>query len=133
MTQDRDVRSRDTNEEFEREENPGAGEMSRDGSVEVESRPRGMSDGESLLSEAEGARLRARWESIQASFVDQPRESVSEAEALLSEVLQSLANGFSRQRSELEARWGEAQAPSTEDMRLTVKRYRTMFERLLAA
>lgn len=78
-----------------------------------------------------------RWDGIQAGFVDDPRKAVQEADALVAETMQRLAESFSQQRSRLEqeldrGRDAEAGQASTEDLRLALRHYRSFFKRLLA-
>ncbi len=87
---------------------------------------------ESLLGE-ETEQLRQRWESIQSRFVDEPRESVAEADALVSEVIKRLTRTFEETKDSLETQLGEAEDVSTEDLRVGLQRYRSFFERLLSA
>jgi len=87
---------------------------------------------EPLFAEDRATELRARWTSLQARFVDEPRETVSEADSLVAELLQELARGFSDARSGLERQWSAGDDVSTEDLRLSLQRYRSFFERLLA-
>jgi len=75
--------------------------------------------------------FRARWEAIQQGFVDDPKNSVSDADALVSDVLQRLSDSFDEQHDELEHQWSEGE-PSTEDLRAALQRYRDFFQRLLA-
>jgi hypothetical protein len=75
---------------------------------------------------------RQRWESLQTRFVDQPRETVSEADNLVSEVMQQLTAGFSDRRSSLEAQFEQGDQVSTEELRVTLTRYRSFFNRLLS-
>jgi hypothetical protein len=77
--------------------------------------------------------LRGRWQEVQTQFVDDPRNTVEQADALVAELLDELARGFSKARSGLERQWTEGEDVSTEDLRLTLRRYRSFFERLLAA
>jgi hypothetical protein len=77
--------------------------------------------------------FRNRWEQIQVGFVDEPRKSVEEADQLVAELMQSLAGAFSKARSDLETQWSGGRDASTEDLRVALRRYRTFFERLLAA
>jgi hypothetical protein len=93
----------------------------------------GEGEAEPLLPAGEAGAFRARWESIQAEFVDQPRRSVEGADLLVAEVMQRLAQGFSQARSDLEGRWDRGGDVSTEDLRVTLQRYRSFFQRLLAA
>jgi hypothetical protein len=77
--------------------------------------------------------LRTRWESIQSSFVDEPLQAVEQADALVTDVIKQLTRTFQETRDALEAQLGEADDVSTEDLRVGLQRYRTFFERLLAA
>lgn len=85
-----------------------------------------------LFADDELAGLRARWDSVQAGFVDDPRECVQRADGLVSDVVGELTTGFTRARSGLEQRWSRGEEASTEDLRLALQRYREFFERLLA-
>jgi hypothetical protein len=87
---------------------------------------------ESLLGE-ESEQLRLRWESIQSTFVDEPRESVEQADALVTDVIKRLTSTFQETRDSLETQLGEAENPSTEELRVGLQRYRSFFERLLSA
>jgi hypothetical protein len=75
--------------------------------------------------------LRKRWEAIQVGFVDDPRGSVTEAEELVSAVIDELVKGFSRQRENLEEQWAGGGDGSTDQLRLAFQRYRDFFDRLL--
>jgi len=85
-----------------------------------------------LFSPEETGRMRERWTSIQAGFVDEPRESVRHADALVAEAIQQLADIFARERSGLESQWDRGDDISTEDLRQALRRYRSFFDRLLA-
>jgi hypothetical protein len=74
-----------------------------------------------------------RWRDIQVSFVDDPRQAVKDADILVAELIQRLAQMFASQREQLEASWTAGNAVSTEDLRQGLQRYRSFFERLLAA
>ena len=76
---------------------------------------------------------RTRWQEIQASFVDQPRDAVAEADALVADLMQRLAASFSHERERLEGHWDRGDDVSTEDLRVALTRYRSFFDRLLAA
>ena len=76
--------------------------------------------------------LRSRWDDVQAAFVDDPKECVQKADALVAEVVEQLTTGFSAARSRLEAQWDRGEEASTEDLRLSLKRYREFFQRLLS-
>jgi hypothetical protein len=87
---------------------------------------------EPTLVEGSGE-LFERWQRAQAAFVDAPREAVQEAGAIVEDVLGRLGDSFGTERNRLEAAWESGGEPSTEDLRLALQRYRTFFERLLAA
>jgi Na+/phosphate symporter len=87
---------------------------------------------ESLLGQ-ESEQLRARWESIQSAFVDEPQQAVEQADALVTEVIERLTHTFQETRESLETQLAEAEEVSTEDLRVGLQRYRSFFERLLAA
>jgi len=75
----------------------------------------------------------SRWEEIQASFVDEPRESVEQADALVADLMQRLTAGFASERKNLESQWDQGDDVSTEELRVALTRYRSFFERLLSA
>ena len=88
---------------------------------------------EPLFDAQRSNELQDRWHALQARFVDDPRETVQDADSLVAELLQELAQGFNQARSGLEEQWSRGDDVSTEDLRLTLQRYRSFFERLLAA
>jgi hypothetical protein len=97
----------------------------------LESDDRG--DGGPLLPDDQTERFTTRWEEIQASFVDEPREAVAQADALVADLMQRLAAGFSAERERLEGQWDSGDDVSTEDLRVALTRYRSFFDRLLSA
>jgi hypothetical protein len=86
-----------------------------------------------LLPEEQTEQLSDRWEAIQASFVDRPQEAVEEADALVADLMKRINASFSSERQRLEKQWAEGDDVSTEDLRVTLTRYRSFFERLLTA
>ena len=87
----------------------------------------------SLLEDGELQSITMRWKDIQAEFVDEPEQAVQEADALVAELMQRLAAMFANERAGLEQRLAGDQQVSTEDLRQGLRRYRSFFERLLAA
>jgi hypothetical protein len=85
---------------------------------------------EALVPEPLG--YQTRWDAIQAGFVDEPRRSVAEADALVAEVIDDITAAFAAARADLEAQWSEGGEASTEDLRQAFRRYRSFFQRLLA-
>ena len=92
-------------------------------------------DGEELsplLSAKEEEDFRARWNTIQSGFVDEPRRAVEDADGLVAHIMQRLAQSFSDQKGNLETQWDNSQQVSTEDLRMALRRYRSFFDRLLS-
>jgi len=85
----------------------------------------------SLAGPAETERFAARWQEIQAGFVDEPRRAVQDADALVVDMMDRLARVLASEREQLESP-GEPGQVSTEDLRQGLRRYRALFERLLA-
>ena len=86
-----------------------------------------------LFERDESAQYQSRWEEIQTGFVDEPRQTVEQADELVAQVMQRLAEGFAGERERLEQQWGRGEDVSTEDLRIALQRYRSFFQRLLAA
>jgi len=76
--------------------------------------------------------FRSRWDAVQISFVDDPKQAVRQADELVAQVMKSLAETFSNERSKLEAQVDQTDKASTENLRLALRRYRSFFERLLS-
>ena len=76
--------------------------------------------------------FRSRWDAIQIGFVDDPNRAVRSADELVAEVMKSLAETFSRERTQLEAQFKETEDTSTENLRIALCRYRSFFQRLLS-
>jgi hypothetical protein len=86
---------------------------------------------EPLFDTSRAETLRGRWADIQAGFVDEPRRAVEQADSLVAEVMQQLAQAFSEARSGLEGQWDRGDDVNTEDLRQALRRYRSFFDRLL--
>jgi hypothetical protein len=84
-----------------------------------------------LFEETDAGQFRTQWLNIQSKFVDNPRESVREADELVANVLKSVTMSFHERRTSLEKQWNGGGNASTEDLRLALKSYRSFFERLL--
>jgi hypothetical protein len=107
----------------------------RDTAVAAASRAEVRSDDETaspLFAEDTSAALWRRWDGIQAAFVDEPRSAVEQADSLVAETMEDLAQSFARARTGLEEQWARGGDVSTEDLRVALRRYRSFFKRLLA-
>lgn len=85
-----------------------------------------------LLASHEAQELRSRWDQIQTGFVDEPRRSVKDADALVAETINRLSETFTQARGRMEQEWDGGDSVSTEDLRMALRRYRSFFTRLLA-
>ncbi len=88
---------------------------------------------QALFPEADANALRERWRDVQTAFVDEPRRAVQDADALVADLMQRLAETFANERSALEGQWDRSGDVSTEEMRVALQRYRSFFDRLLSA
>ncbi|MEU8788287.1 hypothetical protein [Streptomyces sp. NPDC048643] len=84
-----------------------------------------------LLSPQDEETFRGRWQEVQSKFVDDPRDAVHGADALVADVMQRLAATFADQKQELEGQWNRGEQADTEDLRLALRHYRSFFNRLL--
>ena len=84
-----------------------------------------------LFAENTAENFRTRWLAIQSKFVDDPRDSVKQADDLVSDVIESITASFADRRGSLEKEWNSGGDTSTEDFRIALKQYRSFFERLL--
>jgi hypothetical protein len=109
---------------FERDETAGA-EAAAERDESAEAAP--------LLAQADEVDLRTRWEEIQTRFVDDPRQAVEDADALVAGVMKRMAEGFAQAREQLEGQWSRGEDVGTEDLRVALQRYRSFFQRLLSA
>ena len=85
-----------------------------------------------LFSPDAAKEFRSRWDAIQSSFVDDPKRAVRQGDELVAQVLKSLTETFSNERSRLEGQLDQSDKASTENLRVALRRYRSFFERLLS-
>jgi hypothetical protein len=85
-----------------------------------------------LFTQETAQDFRSRWDLVQRSFVDDPREAVHAADELVAQVSENLAQTFANQRSALEKGWDQAEQPTTENLRIALRQYRSFFDRLLS-
>lgn len=86
------------------------------------------------MSTNDVAEFRARWADLQASFIDDPTRACEQADNLVDLVLVRLTERFTRERDELVRQWDKGHEPTdTEDLRMAMKGYRSLVDRLLEA
>lgn len=92
-----------------------------------------------LLADGDG--LRANWQNLQAGFIDDPRGTVEEAAGLVEHASQVLVGALRQRQQQLRVMWdgtgsrnGSAAAVSvadnTEQFRLLMQRYRSLFNQI---
>ena len=86
----------------------------------------------SLMPKDQTEEMRECWKRIQASFVDEPRKAVQDADQLVKSAVEQIEEVFRNHRSQMEQQWSGGKDISTEDLRLSLQRYRTFFDRLLS-
>jgi hypothetical protein len=85
-----------------------------------------------LFTSNETQTFHTRWNEVQASFVDEPRQAVEQADSLVATTMKRLAEIFAEERTNLEHQWDRGDNVSTEDLRVALQRYRSFFQRLLS-
>ncbi|MEV4437083.1 hypothetical protein [Streptomyces sp. NPDC049555] len=120
---------------------PEAGEAAGGEVEEGEAEEEEPEEGEAAEEEGESLRLlppedeedfRGRWQETQSRFVDDPRDAVHTADALVADLMQTLAATFAQHKQELEAQWSQGEEADTEALRMALRRYRSFFNRLLS-
>ncbi|MGW4289685.1 hypothetical protein ACWEIK_22445 [Streptomyces sp. NPDC004673] len=96
--------------------------------------PRSVDEGvDPLIAHQEADTYRERWAKIQGTFVDDPKDAVRSADALVADVIQSLAATFADHKKDLEGQWSRGEQVETEGLRVALQQYRTFFNQLLDA
>jgi hypothetical protein len=94
------------------------------------STPASTTAADGLLSAAESVGFRQRWRDLQADFVDDPQRAVRGAGDLSREILQALTDTIAD--AERVDRWKAQDGTSgTEDLRVALRQYRALVDRLL--
>jgi hypothetical protein len=76
--------------------------------------------------------IHQRWREVQWRFVDDPRAAADEAQALLAEIVDRFSATVTSRKRELDG-WRDGDGADTEQMRMVVRRYRHLLDRLLEA
>ena len=74
--------------------------------------------------------LQLRWREVQWRFVDDPRAAAEEAQALVTEALDRFSAAVTSRKGELDG-WRDTDGADTERIRMVVRRYRDLLDRLL--
>ena len=78
------------------------------------------------------ARYRDEWRSLQAGFVDDPAGAVRAADRLVEQVMEAMSRRLTESRGRLADGDGD-EGRRTEQLRLALRGYRTLFQQLTGA
>lgn len=86
---------------------------------------------ETFFAPEQREQFSSRWKDIQIEFLGNPRQSAEDADRLIGEMVQSLNKQLTDECSKMEQEMRQGQ-PSTEDLRLSLGRYQSFFDRLIS-
>ncbi|MGH3413819.1 MAG: hypothetical protein ACRDPH_12140 [Marmoricola sp.] len=75
--------------------------------------------------------LQQRWLETQAYLLDDPRDSVTKADALIDDAMKHLNAALNSKRKAIHAAWSNDDSLSTDDLRTTLQDYRALFQHLI--
>ncbi|MEV6795593.1 hypothetical protein AB0M87_27205 [Streptomyces sp. NPDC051320] len=111
------------------------GHLERTGAAEPLDHPQpadAASDTPTLLPAGERDRLTLRLQQAVNGFVDSPEQAVEQADRIFEEAVTRMTGTLTERSSALRTAWkGTEQGPATEDLRLLLRDYRALTERLL--
>ena len=119
-------------------EDPPAGEVDTTTAADDVTQPAASPDGQrsdsaeepfELFSDGDIEDLRRRWDALQTGFVDDPTASLQQADSLVREVAQRVADRHATLREEFSARPGDQS--NTESILLLLRRYRAFFRAIV--
>jgi hypothetical protein len=84
-----------------------------------------------VFDSASSTSFRERWSTILSEFIDDPRRAVEDADRFVADVTQAFASGVESRRQSLTSAWGHDGHDQTEDLRLTMRQYRMLVDRIL--
>ncbi len=87
---------------------------------------------EHLIGPADAERFNGEWHDVKASFVDDPSDALQRASALSSQVLDELTASLGRLRQDLDDRWNDGDGPDTERLRIALRGYGSLIDRILS-
>ncbi|WP_433655289.1 hypothetical protein ACQPW1_30900 [Nocardia sp. CA-128927] len=88
--------------------------------------------GAPLFVDTDLDRLRTQWREVQGTFVDNPRDAVTQADQIVTDVIYQLTTAIAERKRVLEERTSGATDSDTEDLRQALRGYRGFFRRLLS-
>jgi hypothetical protein len=77
-------------------------------------------------------RYREQWRELQSGFVDEPKSAVREADSLVSQMMETFTAHLTERKRALSGQWEGDGDKDTEQLRLALRRYRALFDQMLA-
>ncbi|MFG1796553.1 hypothetical protein [Nocardia sp. NPDC049149] len=87
--------------------------------------------GDPLFAEADVDQLRTQWREVQGAFVDNPRDAVTQADKIVSDLIYQLTTTLAERKRTLEEHCSGVGDSDTEELRQAIRGYRGFFHRLL--
>jgi hypothetical protein len=101
--------------------------------VEPSSRPTAAAEFtvEHLIDPADADRFRGSWRDVKAGFVDDPSDALRRASALSGEVVDELTAVLGQLRQDLDQHWQDGEGTDTERLRVALRGYGFLLDRIL--
>ncbi|WP_069162755.1 hypothetical protein [Nocardia altamirensis] len=87
--------------------------------------------GNPLFTAADVDQLRIQWREVQGAFVDNPRDAVTQADKIVSDIIYQLTTTLAERKRTLEEHCSGVGDADTEELRQAIRGYRGFFHRLL--
>jgi hypothetical protein len=84
-----------------------------------------------LIDDDAAGRFRDRWREVKGTFVDDPADAVRQASALSGEAVEELTAALGRLRENLDGHWGDGSEADTERLRVALRGYGSLIDRVL--
>jgi hypothetical protein len=123
-------RALDQDQEPEPESVQESPESSVEPTVQESAPPTGPVSATVLTPEA-AENFRTRWSGIQAGFVDDPHHAVQDADRFVADIARAFNSGLEDRRRTLATVWDGDGHGETEELRMTMRKYRALVDRML--
>jgi hypothetical protein len=84
-----------------------------------------------IVDDEAAGRIREHWRDVKGAFVDDPADAVRQASTLANEAVEELTAALARLRENLDGHWSEGQEADTERLRVALRGYGSLIDRVL--